>query len=123
MSNNLFIHDGMTNADGRFPIFQAVRFGQTWNGWATPVVTRAVADQIVRYLDPDYLTVAMDGDTFVVTRADYPDEPERWKPMSDGLYAPGDGWTWSRHDEAGPHGAMEFIRAEDDGIATTHGPA
>lgn len=109
----MFIHDSLSNEEGRFPVFEAVRFGIPWNGWATPVVTRAVVEQIVRYLDPEYLTVTMDGDTFVVTSAEHPDEPERWDPMGDGLYAPGDGWTWSRHDEWDPNGDMEFFHAKD----------
>lgn len=61
--DNLFSLDGYVN-DDRTPLYsrawQAESFGKPWNGWATPVVTRAVLADFVKH-SPGSLEMRGDG--------------------------------------------------------------
>lgn len=83
------------------PSWPAVRFGESWNGWATPVVTR---DVLASILDVVRATTGeqhrWDGDVAII--AGPVDEPRRAPEHEDRL-EPGDsrlydlgtlGWTW-----------------------------
>lgn len=75
--------------------FLAVEYGEPWNGWATPVVTRETLADILTALE---LGHRWEGTTAVVDVEDYED---RLEPREDGLYDLRQaGWTVQQVDEA-----------------------
>lgn len=81
--------------------YPAIRYGEPWNGWETPVVTRAVLASILdRVREESGEPHRWDGDVAVVSGAvvDGPPEYEdRIEPNLDGHYDIGGlGWTWVR---------------------------
>jgi hypothetical protein len=64
-----FVIDGWPDTQ-----YEAVSFGATWNGWLTPVVTRATVEELLG--DNDHYTIKFaDNGTLTVT-----------EPMGDELY-------------------------------------
>jgi hypothetical protein len=86
--------------------YEAVRFGPSWNGWVTPVVTKTVAEHIVERQqqiardnpDIDSQMLAWHNDDLLVIEPD--NDPENHPladvihPTEDGLYGIGLGWCW-----------------------------
>lgn len=71
--------------------FLAEAYGETWNGWATPVVRQEVLADILAALE---LKHRWDGTTAVLEVEDYED---RIEPRPDGLYdLQQAGWTVQR---------------------------
>lgn len=70
--------------DGAAGTWQAVRFGQRWNGWLTPVVERATLQSLIDAASG--VELAWEGSTAIVICEDYPDEPDRLRVAADGLY-------------------------------------
>lgn len=69
-----------------------------WNGWACPNFTREQGMALVAAsLDPecegDPVTYDAERDLFIVTSEGYPDEPDEYGPMANGLYPIGS-WAW-----------------------------
>lgn len=78
----------------------AVRFGEPWNGFATPVVTRETLEDLLAAVDDGY---RWEGDVVVVWSAidlgpdDLPEYEDRLSPGADGLYDLGAlGWVFER---------------------------
>ncbi|KQR10434.1 hypothetical protein [Cellulomonas sp. Leaf334] len=97
MANGAFELDGY---EGYWP---AVRFGDPWNGWATPVVTGTVLAGLLAHIDGGH---RWDGDCAIVwPTADLmpgephdPDIEDRISPDIDGQYDLGAlGWTFVEH--------------------------
>lgn len=90
-----------------------------WNGWAVPLVTREVADEIVAaqaklhaddadaFATGGLARLEWDGDTLVKTESgamfgeDEDDYVERIEPTASGLYDIGFGWCWYTVDDFG----------------------
>lgn len=91
---NLFSLDGYVT-DTRHPLYsrawQAESFGKPWNGWATPVVTRAVVADFVKH-SPGSLEMRGDGVVLISEQdggfaaAYLDDEHYVIHPTADGLY-------------------------------------
>jgi hypothetical protein len=91
--------DSIALDDGA-PTWPAVRFGEPWNGWAAPVVTRQALSSLL-----DFITAQTDephhwdGDVAVISGpVDAAGEPSYWDrlaPLSDGTYNLGElGWAF-----------------------------
>ncbi|GAB2461289.1 hypothetical protein [Xylanimonas ulmi] len=79
--------------------FDAVRYGDTWNGFATPIVDRATLEELLDVLDDNYVRGWVDGED--VLRVEYFDGRGRpgmfddVSPLPDGTYDLGRlGWTF-----------------------------
>ena len=71
--------------------WSAVRYGQSWNGWVTPIVTRSVLESVV---------AAAEGETlhFIETTAVI--SGDKLRPDSDGNYDLGQiGWCFTKVDD------------------------
>lgn len=83
-------------------VFEALAFGEPWNGWATPIVTREVLEQILAALEvPDSLRE--DGTTIVIgdSRGIPSDDDVRLVPLDGDAYDLGLlGWTFVLTDPA-----------------------
>jgi len=94
------------NGVGPWEAYEAVRFGPSWNGWATPLVTRAVAERIVErqqriareHPGIDARLLMWHNDTLVVVEEDESHYADLIEPTEDGLYDVSLGWCWSRLD-------------------------
>lgn len=97
--------------------YRAERMGALWNGWATPLVTRAVLARMIEtqdalFNDPESgfshdveATLSLDGDTLIMRQpspnlpVDPDDDTEdvhRLDPDAEGFYDLGVlGWTWT----------------------------
>ena len=82
------------------PTWSAVRYGSNWNGWATPVVNRAVLAEILEFIrgatgEPH----GWDGPAALVSGpvedGGEPEYVDCMEPAEDGTYDLGGlGWTW-----------------------------
>ncbi|MCV7694246.1 hypothetical protein M3C51_007070 [Micrococcus luteus] len=71
--------------------FLAVAYGEDWNGWATPVVTRETLGDVLAALELEH---RWEDTTAVIAVEDYED---RIAPRQDGLYDLAQaGWTMQR---------------------------
>lgn len=81
--------------------WRAERFEEPWNGWATPVVTRGVLENLLADIsEPGYrpCTLRPDG-VLVVLREDYDDGDYEIEPDADGFYHLAElGWTFDKVD-------------------------
>lgn len=94
-----FTIDGWSNR------YDAVSYGEPWNGWATPVVTRETLQQVVAGEDPDgeWMTLTFDdnGVATLITGDDIESDidPAELRPDADGNYDLFElGWTFTRVD-------------------------
>ncbi len=72
-------------------VYLAHSYGQTWNGWATPVIERSVVQELLDALDEPH---RWDGDAVWVGDDDSP-----FAPREDGLYDTQFlGWTFGQLD-------------------------
>ena len=85
--------------------FDAVGYGPDWNGWATPVVTRATLEDLLSRLDSEHLRGWVDGED--VLRIEYfdgrgvPSMLDQLSPEVDGTYDLGSlAWTFERASDA-----------------------
>jgi len=93
--------DWMVGDGSLYVIAYAANLGAPWNGFATPLVTRGVAEQIVADQPGDVEgfegidVLRFDGDTLVRSAMDDGElvEQQRVDPV-DGLYDVGFGWCW-----------------------------
>ena len=85
--------------------YEAVAYGPTWNGWATPIVTRETYAALIKGEDPngEYYELVFDEagvailHDFAADDDDY--EPYRIVPDDDGHYDLGElGWTFETVD-------------------------
>lgn len=90
--------------------FDAVGYGDTWNGFVTPVVDRATLVELLNHLDDHYLHGWVDGED--VLRIEYFDGRGRpgmfddVTPLPDGTYDLGRlGWTF----EIAPEPAVDNV--------------
>lgn len=87
--------------DGKVPDarYEAVSLGARWNGWETPVVTRATFETLLRTEDPDgqWYRLAFDekGVAILQYLQDLDSEDLAVAPTPDGYYDLGDlGWLF-----------------------------
>jgi len=91
-------------------VFPAVATGKPWNGWVTPIVTRAVAEAIAHFMDEEgaLCTMTFDGDTAVVRDLNGTQADDILTPTSSGHYDLGSlGFTFSRDN-----GPADYDRAD-----------
>lgn len=80
-------------------VFPSVSLGSPWNGWATPVVTREVAERIAEFLEEEgaLCSLTFDGDTAVVRDLEGDQADDVLTPSPEGHYDLGGlGWMFSR---------------------------
>ena len=95
MDTSLFTVDGQEYA------WKAVRFGEPWNGWLTPVIKRETLENLLSFLGDGYRwkdDVALVWPTIDLGRAEVhdPETEDRLQPDGDGTYDLGElGWAFT----------------------------
>lgn len=88
------------SVDGQERVWEAVRFGEPWNGWLTPVVTKETLENLLEALGDGH---RWEGEIAVVWptidlgdgAAHDPDTEDPIVPDDDGTYDLGElGWTF-----------------------------
>jgi len=64
------VHPGRFDVDGEFGPLDGYTAGQTWEGWACPYFTPAVATQIATFWQQGILSATFDGATDTYTFRD-----------------------------------------------------
>lgn len=93
--------------------YDAVSYGQPWNGMVTPVVTREVLNQIVADMagEGDYYTFTWSGDVLTVHHVEL-DEDDMLVPTEDGTYDLSTlGWVFC--DETETEDSDEYVVVAD----------